>query len=298
LFLSVLVAFFTEIYFVPPVAMTGMWRISPILMVLSFIYGSNKVLELLSRNELEERFWGAYILLLYLCLSYHCHYLIPSFLTVLFVIGRYSRRYIASNTKVLWLFHGVFLALAALLFYRFEGYFSYIVVAIGVVIINEIIRKGQLNANYALSFVPLPFLIFSLADLNPVKFNLDQIHPYRYNKSYEEVLEWTPKNTNPDDNFIIPPWLEGFRIRTGRGIFVNWKSIPWGRGDDIREWKERMAVLYPYENLTPSQVRELAQKYQMTYFLALRPHKNKEAFLTQGFEEVFQNKGCFIYKIL
>jgi hypothetical protein len=62
------------------------------------------------------------------------------------------------------------------------------------------------------------------------------------------VMDWA-KTQNPADLYLVPLDFEQFRIKSGRPIFVDWKSHPF-KDVEVIEWKRRMDVAKKtFENL-------------------------------------------------
>jgi hypothetical protein len=67
-----------------------------------------------------------------------------------------------------------------------------------------------------------------------------------YNKKVQDridrmdVINWA-KRQDSTDLFLVPLDFEQFRIKSGRPIFVDWKSIPY-KDIEVIEWKRRMEV--------------------------------------------------------
>ncbi len=53
------------------------------------------------------------------------------------------------------------------------------------------------------------------------------------------LYDWIRERAPDDALFLAPPGLADFRLRTSRGIFVDWKCCPM-KGDEALEWKRRM----------------------------------------------------------
>jgi hypothetical protein len=63
-----------------------------------------------------------------------------------------------------------------------------------------------------------------------------------------EVIDWA-KRQDPKDLYLIPLDFEQFRIKSGRPIFVDWKSNPY-KDIEVIEWKRRIDVAkQAFENL-------------------------------------------------
>jgi hypothetical protein len=258
LFLCALTAFFTEVFFNALIAYLYSWRFVPLLILFCYIYGAVLIIDLLDQDRIQAKLSAGILLFLYLSLPIHTSMSLPHII-----------KYIGVSLTV----------------------------SLGIVIINAILSKYNFKETASLAILIFPFITFQLSGINQFNFGLDQIHPYKYEKNYEEVLAWVKTHTKPGDNFIIPPYLRGFRLRTGRGILVNWKCYPLGEGFKMIEWKRRIDAVKNYNKLVPTKIKELAEEYKMTYFLTPKPHKNKDDFLTQGFENVFQNKGYIVYRV-
>jgi hypothetical protein len=71
-----------------------------------------------------------------------------------------------------------------------------------------------------------------------------------------ELFAWaarTPKNTL----FVVPPGFSSFRVRTGRSIVVDWKSVP-GLPAEILAWYGRLADLTGLQNVTSDEAADAA----------------------------------------
>ena len=55
-----------------------------------------------------------------------------------------------------------------------------------------------------------------------------------------DVINWA-KSQDPTDLYLVPLDFEQFRIKSGRPIFVDWKSHPF-KDIEVIEWKRRIEV--------------------------------------------------------
>jgi hypothetical protein len=55
------------------------------------------------------------------------------------------------------------------------------------------------------------------------------------------VIDWAKKTQDPADLFLVPLDFEQFRIKSGRPIYVDWKSHPF-KDVEVIEWKRRIEV--------------------------------------------------------
>jgi hypothetical protein len=73
-----------------------------------------------------------------------------------------------------------------------------------------------------------------------VKFALDSAG---FDSSPESGLyAFVGANHLPDDVFLVPPKMEGFRLATGSPVYVDFKSIPY-RDLDVLEWYRRLQAI-------------------------------------------------------
>jgi hypothetical protein len=97
------------------------------------------------------------------------------------------------------------------------------------------------------------------------------------------LYDWCRTHTDPDDRFIIPPSLAGFRLGTGRAVVIDWKCMPIQPQDTV-EWYDRLvdvcgmdfdtAALAEtgYSKLDVSRARSLRRKYQTRFLVCYAQH--------------------------
>lgn len=135
---------------------------------------------------------------------------------------------------------------------------------------------------------------------------------YLTDNSEWELTSWIKEMTPIGSTFIIPPDIEGFRIKTHRAILVDRKSRPM-KGSEMEEWAQRMSavgrmkelkganfwqILENYNNSSPEYFKKLANKYSMSHLVVRHNHKNITIFKNNGFEEIMRNEKYVVFKIL
>lgn len=130
-------------------------------------------------------------------------------------------------------------------FYGGETYYGHFcAVAIGVVVVLGfyLIVRSKFG-------VSLPCFVFCLLVVvlvwsgygYIVRENSFSIHNAQ-ERSWLDVQRWAKSNTNVGDVFIVPPYTEGFRVESERGIYGDWKdgTLMNFNPDFGREWFRRM----------------------------------------------------------
>jgi len=56
-----------------------------------------------------------------------------------------------------------------------------------------------------------------------------------------EVINWATRTDSPKGVYLVPLDFEQFRIKSGRPIFVDWKTHPF-KDVEVIEWKRRIEV--------------------------------------------------------
>lgn len=135
---------------------------------------------------------------------------------------------------------------------------------------------------------------------------------YVTDNSEWELTSWIKEMTPIGSTFIIPPDIEGFRIKTHRAILVDRKSRPM-KGSEMEEWAQRMSavcglknlenanlhtIFKNYNNLSPIYFQKLATKYSMSHLVVRQNHKNMTSFQDNGFEEIMCTEKYVVFKIL
>jgi len=136
---------------------------------------------------------------------------------------------------------------------------------------------------------------FSLIYLAPAAFSL--FHPPdRFKESWRDVQLWAKRNTPRDALFITPPYREGFRIFSERGIVGDWKDGT-QQYFDIEysyEWWRRMRDLggggRGYDSLSEERYIDLARKYGASYLVVPKGRR-------LDLEKVYENGGYAVYRL-
>ncbi|MFO0974449.1 MAG: DUF6798 domain-containing protein [Phycisphaerae bacterium] len=58
----------------------------------------------------------------------------------------------------------------------------------------------------------------------------------------QRVAEWAAGHLPIDAVVLVAPWLEDFRLRSGRAVVVDFKAVPFTRVG-LRQWAERLAAI-------------------------------------------------------
>jgi len=100
-----------------------------------------------------------------------------------------------------------------------------------------------------------------------------------------DVQLWAKGHTSSDDLFIIPPYMDGFKVFSERGVVGSWKDGGFIGGLDSRftkEWWERMSNLRctswrsrdcrkGYDSLSEGELLALARQYSAAYIITESP---------------------------
>lgn len=100
-----------------------------------------------------------------------------------------------------------------------------------------------------------------------------------------DVQLWAKSHTAQDDLFIIPPYIDGFKVFSERGIIGSWQDGGFTGGLDSRftkEWWERMNKLRctawwsrtcrkGYDSLSEGELLALARQYSAAYIITENP---------------------------
>jgi len=92
---------------------------------------------------------------------------------------------------------------------------------------------------------------------------------------YLDVGRWCRANTQVDAVFLVPPWLNGFRVFSQRGIVGDWKDgaqVYYTR-EYAMAWSQRMADLNGYDSFDEARLTEVGSKYGATFALTRRSHR-------------------------
>lgn len=132
---------------------------------------------------------------------------------------------------------------------------------------------------------------------------------------HDPLSDWLRTHTPSDAVLVVPPDVEGIRIRARRAIVVNVKGFPLGKGDQIRAWQERIedvcgvrldalesrgyaigAELRRYYLARPA--RDLAQvmhRYGATFLVTSTEHAGLADFPAAGFTRVFAHANTLVF---
>ena len=174
-----------------------------------------------------------------------------------------------------------------------------------VLLINLLkIGRLELSRKHAL------LLIISLTFLVSVKALLPKdIQKLDFKRDWINVQIWAKENTSTETVFITPPYLEGFRIHSQRGIVAEVKDgAPgiyaikfaikwWHRMNDLGYKNLSITVLdfapeckQGYNALSEIQLVSLGEKYKVSYVVVEKPRE-------LNFKLVYQNEHFKVYSI-
>jgi len=127
-----------------------------------------------------------------------------------------------------------------------------------------------------------------------------------YENDWKAAQMWANKHTTIHTMFIVPIYLEGFRVFSERAIVADWKdgSAGYLSPEFLRQWWNRMQdfgldtkhysdydMKKNYWGMDEKKVQYLAGKYRASYFVT---EVNKSHY---NFQLVYNNKHFIIYKL-
>ena len=130
----------------------------------------------------------------------------------------------------------------------------------------------------------------------------------RQEKNWIDMQLWAKANSNPDDAFIVPPYLEGFRIESERTVYCDWKDgtlLNFNPAFGL-EWLRRMEQLgYEKNSSRADGFRNLAEKNFMRIAEDVAAiDKSSSIFLITekentvlNFPKLYENQKFTAYKI-
>ena len=130
----------------------------------------------------------------------------------------------------------------------------------------------------------------------------------RQEKQWIDVQQWAKANTTFSAAFIVPPYLEGFRIESQRTVYCDWKDgtllnfnpqfgEEWFSRLEKLGYKKGGSLQNGYENLTEKDFMDIAEELSAknkdrSVLLVVNNDRDK-----LGFHEVYRNDKFTIYKI-
>jgi hypothetical protein len=118
-------------------------------------------------------------------------------------------------------------------------------------------RRAALQATAIAAIVALT-IAAAVVSHAPERYNL--VHQTKAQTQEMELYAWVRANTPEDARFVTPPLaLATFRLRTGRAIIADWKSVPFNAGALI-EWYRRLELMSGTH--MPSSGAEIAEGYE------------------------------------
>ena len=136
-----------------------------------------------------------------------------------------------------------------------------------------------LHNNLKLLFV---LLLSFTTILIPYMYKRNQLRTDIEYKKWVDIQLWAKNNTPNDSLFIVPPYLESFRLYSERPILADWKDggagffspnflkIWWGRMEELGISRQNYSDTYQrqaYNSLTPAKAAELLKKYNAKYII-------------------------------
>ncbi|MEQ1863885.1 MAG: DUF6798 domain-containing protein [Micropepsaceae bacterium] len=146
-------------------------------------------------------------------------------------------------------------------------------------------------------------VIAAVSSYAPERYNL--VHQTKAQIQEAELYAWVRSHTPKDARFATPPLaLATFRLRTGRAIIADWKSVPFNAGALI-EWYHRLELISGtrmprsgaeiaegYERLDEDRLAALRQAHCIDY--AVLVPKMRSAFADWSVE--FSNEDYVVLK--
>lgn len=306
--------FSTNVILIPVIVRLFFWRFCPVMLLIFRIFGLHFILKHFLRGNLEQRIQSIFIFtLLFLAPdSRILSVLIFIFLLTMAVTSsNLNNRFILTIKMISYPLIGSGLIIC---FLRHKPiipsfiHFTFISLIIFLLILLTT-HKHSLKKPAFLALIILPTLL--LHTLN-VRRCMIPIVNYVTDNSEWELTSWIKEMTPIGSTFIIPPDIEGFRIKTHRAILVDRKSRPM-KGSEMEEWAQRMSavcglknlenanlhtIFKNYNNLSPIYFQKLATKYSMSHLVVRQNHKNMTSFQDNGFEEIMCTEKYVVFKIL
>jgi hypothetical protein len=130
----------------------------------------------------------------------------------------------------------------------------------------------------------------------------------RQEKQWLDVQMWAKENTNSEDQFIVPPYLEGFRVESERTVYCDWKDgtlLNFNPAFGL-EWIRRMERLGYKKNISPETgFRNLKEKdFTVIAEEMLIRNKKSSVFLIREqenaalkFPKLYENEKFVAYQI-
>lgn len=306
--------FSTNIILIPIIVRLFFWRFCPVMLLIFRIFGLYFILKHFLRGNLEQRIQCIFIsTLLFLAPdSWKFSLLFFIFLlTIAVTSSNLNNKYILTIKMIFYPLIGSGLIIFLLRNKPIIPFFIHFA-CISLIIFLLILLttyKHYLKKPSFLALILLPTLLSHT--LGVKRYRMPIVH-YVTDNSEWEIMSWIKEMTPIGSTFIIPPNIEGFRIKTHRSILIDRKCIP-RRGSELREWAQRMSavfgikdleganfwqILENYNNLSPEYFKKLANKYSMSHLVVYHDHKNITIFKNRGFEEIMRNEKYVVFKIL
>ncbi len=139
----------------------------------------------------------------------------------------------------------------------------------------------------------------------PYLFYKNQIKLGKQTNDWVSVQVWARNNTPPNSVFIVPTYIDGFRMYSERSIFADWSDGALGlfHPSFIHEWWNRMELLgitktknnqtsrkIAYDNLDEIMIRTIKERYKVDFIVI-------DAGNNLSFVKIYNNKGYSIYHV-
>jgi hypothetical protein len=166
-------------------------------------------------------------------------------------------------------------------------------------------KKKLVLSNYVGSLLLL-IVIITAAVIYPKreKFSIQN----RQEKNWIDMQLWAKANSNPDAVFIVPPYMEGFRIESERTVYCDWKDgtllnfnpafgLEWLRRMEQLGYEKKSSREDGFRNLTEKNFTSIAEDIAATdksSSIFLITEKENTALY---FPQLYENQKFTAYKI-
>jgi len=172
--------------------------------------------------------------------------------------------------------------------------FSFIVLS--QIIIPKLIKTNKILVISLLCMLLIAIIVGVYSDV--------QIKEQQKDFNKLDAYEWIRLNTPEDAVFIIPPYIEDFRLGANRAIIVDFKAFTF-KDQSIIEWRSRIAdvtnnikfkfrgnrieeLREGFESLNESDFIRISKKYHAQYLFIEKPKK-------LNFKELYENDKYIVY---
>lgn len=112
------------------------------------------------------------------------------------------------------------------------------------------------------------------------------------------VMRFVAKAKTRGDVFLVPPFLEEFRLSTGAPVLVDWKSIPY-KDVEVLEWHKRFVLVNRVyegarERLDCRLISKVIQEYRITYVVVKYPSHGESCDILRS---VYDDGAYSVYAV-